>query len=86
MRRSKLEMYVDILSVLANHGPLKLTHVMHKTNINCSLLKEHIEFLTKHGLIEERSVRKERIVYLITQRGTTILRFFKELKEELPTL
>ena len=35
MRRSKLEMYVDILKVLAQRGPLKLTHVMYKANVNC---------------------------------------------------
>lgn len=28
MRRLKLEMYVDILKVLAHHGSLKLTHIM----------------------------------------------------------
>jgi predicted transcriptional regulator len=39
VRRSKLEMYVDILSVLAHRGPLKLTHVMYKANVNCSVLK-----------------------------------------------
>ena len=30
MRRSKLEMYVDILKVLGQRGPLKLTHIMYK--------------------------------------------------------
>ena len=29
MRRSQMEMYVDILEVLAQRGPLKLTHVMY---------------------------------------------------------
>jgi len=37
-RRSKLEMYVDILKALARHGPLKLTHIMYKANVNCSVL------------------------------------------------
>jgi len=35
MRRSKLEVHVDVLKVLARHGPLKLTHVMYKANVNC---------------------------------------------------
>ena len=35
MRRSKLEMYVAILKVLSQRGPLKLTHVMYKANVNC---------------------------------------------------
>jgi predicted transcriptional regulator len=84
MRRSKLEMYVDILSVLAHRGPLKLTHVMYKANVNCSVLKEYLDFLVKQGLVEERIIRKQRTVYAVTQRGITVLKYFKELKQALP--
>ena len=84
MRRSKLEMYVDILKVLAQRGPLKLTHVMYKANVNCKVLKEYLDFLIKQGLIEEKIIRKERVVYAITQRGITVLKYFRELKEVLP--
>jgi len=84
MRRSKLEMYVDILTVLAHKGPLKLTHVMYKANVNCCVLKEYLDFLIKQGLVEERTVRKERVVYAVTQRGITVLKYFKELKQVLP--
>jgi predicted transcriptional regulator len=84
MRRSKLEMYVDILSVLAHRGPLKLTHVMYKANVNCSVLKEYLDFLVKQGLVEERIIRKQRTVYAVTQRGITVLKYFKELKQVLP--
>ncbi len=84
MRRSKLEMYVDILSVLAHRGPLKLTHVMYKANVNCSVLKEYLDYLLKQGLVEERALRKQRTVYAVTQRGITVLKYFKELKQVLP--
>ena len=84
MRRSKLEMYVDILKVLAIRGPLKLTHIMYKANVNCSLLKEYLEYLIKQDLIEERTVGKKRVVFAITQRGITVLKYFKELKQVLP--
>ena len=84
VRRSKLEMYVDILSVLAHKGPLKLTHVMYKANVNCSVLKEYLDFLLKQGLIEERTVGKQRVVYAISQRGITVLKYFRELKQVLP--
>ena len=63
---------------------MKLTHVMYKANVNCSVLKEYLDFLTKQGLIEEKILRKERIVYVITQRGVTVLKQFRELKEVLP--
>jgi len=77
-------MYVDILTVLAHKGPLKLTHVMYKVNVNCCVLKEYLDFLMKQGLIEERTVRKERVVYAVTQRGITVLKYFKEIKQVLP--
>lgn len=84
MRRSKLEMYVDILKVLASRGPLKLTHIMYKANVNCSVLKEYLDFLIKQNLIEERTVGKRRVVYAITQKGITVLKYFRELKQVLP--
>jgi predicted transcriptional regulator len=84
VRRSKLEMYVDILTVLAHRGPLKLTHVMYKANVNCSVLKEYLDFLIKQGLVEERTVGKARVVFAVTPRGITVLKYFKELKQVLP--
>ena len=84
MRRSKLEMYIDILQVLAHHGSLKLTHVMYKVNINCSVLREYLDFLIKQGLVEERTVGKRRVVYAITQRGRTVIKGFRKLKQVLP--
>ena len=84
MRRSKLEMCVDILKVLANRSPLKLTHIMFKANVNCNVLKEYLDFLTKQGLVEEKIIRREKIVYGITQRGITVLKQLRELQEAFP--
>jgi len=87
MRRSKLEMYVDILKVLARHGPLKLTHVMYKANINCSVLKQHLDFLIRQNLVEEQTLLKKRnktrVVYAVTDRGRTVLKYFRELNSAL---
>lgn len=80
-RRSKLEMYIGVLRVLAHGGPLKLTHIMYKANVNCKVLKETLDFLLKQGLVEERIVgKKNRTFYAVTKRGITILRYFHELK------
>ncbi len=86
MRRSKLEMYVDILKVLARTGPLKLTHIMYKANVNCSVLKEYLDFLIAQNLVEEKTIGKKRIVYVITERGVTVLKYFRELKAVLPII
>jgi len=79
-------MYVDILKVLARHGSLKLTHIMYKANVNCTVLKEYLDFLIANNLIEEKTIRKQRIVYAITERGTTVLKYFRELKVVLPII
>jgi predicted transcriptional regulator len=86
MRRSKLEMYIDILNVLGQKEPLKLTHIMYKANINCSILNEQLDFLIKQSLIEKRIIEKERIVFTITQRGINVLKYFRELIQALPII
>ena len=84
MRRSKLEMYIDILREIHINGPMKLTHIMYKCNINCSILKEYLNFLIDpQKLIEEKLVGK-RTVYDITKQGIIVLKTFSELKLKLP--
>ena len=83
MRRSKLEIYLDILDILSIKGPLKLTHIMYKSNVNCSVLKEQLDFLIKNNLVEERILAKERVVYAICQRGLNVLKAFREVKQVL---
>ena len=84
MRRSKMEMHLDILKTLAQKGPLKLTHIMYKANVNCCVLKEYLDFLTQQKLVEEKTLRKERIAYEITEKGLTVLKYFRELQIMLP--
>jgi len=57
---------------------------MYKANVNCSVLKEYLDFLIKQNLVEERMVGKRRIVYAVTQRGVTVLKYFRELRQVLP--
>jgi predicted transcriptional regulator len=80
-RRSKLEIYADILRVLAHHGPLKQTHIMYKAKVNCSVLKQFLDSLVQQKLIEEQILRKkgQRIIYSITERGKAALVNFEEI-------
>ena len=87
MRRSKMEMSIDILKVLDQNGPLKLTHVMYKANLNCSVLKQNLDFLINQNLIEEQITLKRRnktkISYAITDRGKTVIKYFNEVNRAL---
>ena len=84
MRRSKMEMHLDILRILAQKGPLKLTHIMYKANVNCSVLKEYLDFLINEDLIKEKTLKKERIVYELTEKGLKVIKYFRELQTMLP--
>ena len=83
MRRSKLEMYIDILKVLALNGPLKLTHIMNKANVNGVVLTEYLDSLIEKGLVEERTIREGSTVFAVTQRGIDLLKIFRELSESM---
>jgi predicted transcriptional regulator len=83
MRRSTLEINVDILKALARYGPLKLTHIMYKANINCSVLKQCLESLIEQGLVEMREKRKKRDTYVITDKGRRAIRNFWQVDKAL---
>ena len=58
---------------------------MYKVNINCSIIREHINYMLKQGLVEEQAVGKRQF-YAITQRGIEVLENFQELKQILPII
>jgi len=60
MRRSKLEIHIDILRALAYHGRLKPTHITYKANVNCSARrkKRKVYCITELGLTALRNVKE----------------------------
>jgi len=79
-----MEIHLDVLRTLAQKGPLKLTHIMYKSNVNCCVLKEYLDFLIQNDLVEEKIIKKERIVYKVTEKGLSVLKYFRELQIMLP--
>ena len=86
MSRSKLELYGDILEVLEDQGPLKLAAIKYETNVDGNILKESLDFLLGQGLVDKQAIRKQRAVFAVTQRGITILNYFKKLSLHLPII
>jgi predicted transcriptional regulator len=72
MRKSKLESYIDILEALVNK-PLTLDHIAYETNMDCTILRQHLDFLIKNRLMEERASKKK-TPYAITEKGIAVLR------------
>ena len=82
MRKSKLEMYVDILRILASQGPKKLTQLMHKTDLSQSIQKQRLAFLIQQNLVEKQIFSKGEIFYTITERGLKVLNIVVPIIEE----
>jgi predicted transcriptional regulator len=72
MRKSKLESYENILEALVNE-PLTLDHIAYEINMVCTILRQHLDFLIKNSLVEERGSDK-RTLYAITEKGMAVLR------------
>jgi predicted transcriptional regulator len=84
MQKTKLEMYVGVLKILAQNDSFKTINVADELKISTSELEKYFEFLLKLSLVEERKLSNNKVVYSITQRGIKVLKHFKELKQELP--
>ncbi len=91
MPRSRLEKYLGILEALVPQ-PLKLEKISYKTNIECRMLKQYLDFLVMHKLVEERVSNKNRAVFAITERGLAVFKtlqaqkYFQKLKKILPVV
>ncbi|MBS7641093.1 MAG: winged helix-turn-helix domain-containing protein [Candidatus Bathyarchaeia archaeon] len=75
MRRSKLEIYVDVLRAI-NRGINKPTRIMFATNLSWKTLSEVLKNLEERELIEQRIVGRRKL-FFITERGKIILNTFE---------
>lgn len=84
-RRSKLEIYLDVLGVIKN-GTKKPTRIMYGANLSWKALKQIIQSLVSQGLIREvdaKEIRDKRtnIYYELTQDGDNVLRYFNRAND-----
>jgi predicted transcriptional regulator len=70
MRRSKLEVYEDVLTALADKH-LTVDAIAYACSMDCFALRHRLEFLLKNGLVEERHYNKK-TRYALTRRGLAI--------------
>jgi predicted transcriptional regulator len=72
MRRSKLELYEDILTALADKR-LTIDAIAYACNMDCIALRQRLNFLAKNGMVEEKNYRKK-TRYALTRRGLAIFK------------
>ena len=82
VRRSKLEMNLDILKILASQGPMELTQLTNKADLSQSVLEQHLDFLIQQNLVEEQNLGKDETFYVITERGLRVLKVVVPIIEE----
>jgi predicted transcriptional regulator len=72
MRRSKLELYENVLHALFKKHQT-VDSIAYECNMDCVALRQRLDFLAKNGLIEERSY-KGKALYALTKRGLSIFK------------
>lgn len=89
VRRSKLEVNLDILKILASQGPMELTQLMNKADLGQSVLEQHLDFLIQQNLVEEQNLGKDETFHVITERGLRVLKVVVpiiEVARKIPAL
>jgi predicted transcriptional regulator len=72
MRRSKLELYEDILTALVDRR-LTVDAIAYACDMDCVALRQRLDFLVKHGMVEEKTYKKK-TRYALTRRGVAIFK------------
>ena len=80
-KRSKLELYLDILQVVKK-GTCKPTRIMYKTNLSWKPLMRILNSLIEQGFIVAKD-EMNHTFYEITEKGDNTLRYFKKAMESI---
>ncbi len=85
-RRSKFEIYIDILSEIKN-GVVIPTRIMYSANLSWKPLCAMLDSLVSQELVEDCSNdegdKRTKVYYKITEKGDNVLRYFNRAKDLL---
>jgi len=80
IRRSKQEIIHDMLHALQEKGgTIKPTHLLYKSNLSHTRMKEYLDELRGKGLIEEQ-IHKDKMMIALTDQGYEFLAKLRQLK------
>jgi len=79
-RRTKYDIYADIIEVIARKGVCSLTRVSYGANMPVDRLKKTLNFLVSHGVVREITVG-DRKKYRATKWGLEYLEAFKRMRK-----
>ncbi len=82
-RRSRFEIYVDILNEIMA-GVSKPTKIMYAANLSYKPLKEILRSMLDQGLIMEiagsKKDKRTKVTYELTTKGVNVVRYFSKAK------
>jgi predicted transcriptional regulator len=81
-----LQICVEILCALAAEGPLKLSQVVHRVELNKTKLSLIICFLYDRCLVGEQNLDDDEKAYYVTERGVSVLKVIAPLIKEAQRL
>ncbi len=79
-RRTKYDIYADIIEIIARKGLCSLTRVSYGANMPVDRAKKELTFLVAHGFITEVSLEDSK-KYRATKWGLEYLEIFKRMRK-----
>ncbi len=79
IRRSKLEVFMDIMKVVAEEGEMRRTRIMYKANLAWKVLKDALDSMEKRGILSYQDTPSGVFVRL-TPNGKEILDRFCQVE------
>jgi predicted transcriptional regulator len=80
--KSKLMICVEVLCTLVSNGPMMLTQLKDKFEMDEARLQPHLRLLWNRGLVEEEKFGDEEPYYVVTERGLKVLKVVSPLIRE----
>jgi len=79
-RRTKYDIYADIIEIVAKKGICSLTRVSYGANMPVDRTKKELNFLVEHGFINEVLINSAK-KYRATKWGLEYLETFKRMRK-----
>ena len=70
----------DILTLLAQHGPMRVTDIARRFDISLNSISKHIKVLERAGLVSRRTEWREHLIELKTGPLSLIDTWFADLR------
>ena len=72
--KSKLMICIEVLCILSSNGPMRLSQLLDRLEMDECRLKPHLRLLWNRGLVEEEILGDNKIRYVVTDRGLSVLK------------